>query len=465
MYPLGVDPGHHLRSEDGVPAANEEVVRDADGGNAQDLREERCELRLDGARRGPGRSRLTAHGPRHAGEPQLAGKLEPLNLARGSLWDLVDEDEPTGDLEIREPNSDKLLELLLGGDCAVAQHDGCGDLLSEHRIGDREGHGLRDGRVVEQHLVDLSRRDLLTAAIDDLLDAPAEKQIAVIVDEALVPRSEPPMDECALVCSVVRLVAVEDVLPTHRNLTDRSSAEKAPLVVENTYYGSCCTPDRAGLAATGTRRVACHLVRCLRHPVCLDHRYSEDRLELLEHPWWKRGRGGTYEAEAGLLDGLLVRPRSREDALVHCRNCRVPGWARLAKPRIEALGMKSRRADKAAPRPHRGERGSNETVDMEQRHHVQTAVGRSQLECGGHVLRGGTQISVRQGHQLRARGRSGRVKHQCRSGTAIAGRTVQTARSTGDFELEQAGFGMVQWLEFDDLDSQRARDVSNGRRR
>ena len=47
----------------------------------------------------------------------------------------------------------------------------------------------------EQHLVDLARRDLLAAAVDQLLEAPDQRQIAVGVEKALVAGAEPAVGE------------------------------------------------------------------------------------------------------------------------------------------------------------------------------------------------------------------------------------------------------------------------------
>ena len=46
-----------------------------------------------------------------------------------------------------------------------------GHLLAPHLVRHAEAHGLGDGRVGQQHLVDLARRDLLAAAVDHLLEA------------------------------------------------------------------------------------------------------------------------------------------------------------------------------------------------------------------------------------------------------------------------------------------------------
>ena len=58
-----------------------------------------------------------------------------------------------------------------------------------------ERHRLQDGRMIHQSFVDLARRNFLAAAIDDLLQPPGQRQIAVGVDDALIAGAEPAVDE------------------------------------------------------------------------------------------------------------------------------------------------------------------------------------------------------------------------------------------------------------------------------
>ena len=62
-------------------------------------------------------------------------------------------------------------------------------------MGDGEGDNLGDGWVVEQDLVDLARRDLLAAAVDDLFEATCEAEVALVVLRALVAGANPAVGE------------------------------------------------------------------------------------------------------------------------------------------------------------------------------------------------------------------------------------------------------------------------------
>ena len=79
--------------------------------------------------------------------------------------------------------------------CAFAQHDGRGHLFAELVVRHGKGERLPHGRVVHQHVVHLARRDLLAAAIDDLLQPPGDGEIAVLVEHALVAGAEPAIGE------------------------------------------------------------------------------------------------------------------------------------------------------------------------------------------------------------------------------------------------------------------------------
>ena len=54
-----------------------------------------------------------------------------------------------------------------------------------------EGDRLGDGRVRQQDLVDLARRDLLAAAVDDLLETAGQVHVALVILVALVAGAEP----------------------------------------------------------------------------------------------------------------------------------------------------------------------------------------------------------------------------------------------------------------------------------
>src|SRR5262249_35931090 len=70
-----------------------------------------------------------------------------------------------------------------------------GHFLAPRLVRHAEADGLGDRRVRQQHFVDLARRNLFAAPIDQLLDARDERQVALRVEEPLIARAEPAVGE------------------------------------------------------------------------------------------------------------------------------------------------------------------------------------------------------------------------------------------------------------------------------
>ena len=85
---------------------------------------------------------------------------------------------------------------------------------------------------VEQHLVDLARRDLLAAAVDHLLEAPDQRQVAVRVEDALIAGAEPAaLEERRGVGLGVVLVAGDDVGAPDADLAALAGGSSRALAV------------------------------------------------------------------------------------------------------------------------------------------------------------------------------------------------------------------------------------------
>jgi hypothetical protein len=78
--------------------------------------------------------------------------------------------------------------------------------------------------MVHQRFIDLARRDFLAAAIDDLLQPPGEREIAVGVDDALIAGAEPAIDERLRIGLRIVLVSSGDVVAAN----DDSPASPRP---------------------------------------------------------------------------------------------------------------------------------------------------------------------------------------------------------------------------------------------
>jgi hypothetical protein len=74
--------------------------------------------------------------------------------------------------------------------------------------------------VAQERVVDLERRDLLPAPVDDLLQPAPQCEIALVVQRPLVAGAEPAVREGGIVRLRVRLVAREDVRAADGHLAD-----------------------------------------------------------------------------------------------------------------------------------------------------------------------------------------------------------------------------------------------------
>src|SRR5512142_2811112 len=128
-------------------------------------------------------------------QPELGGEAEPLDLPGRTLRDLGDDQDAARDLELGEAAGGELPELALGRLLPVAEDHRGRDLLAQLVVGHGEGHRLLHGGVIEQHLVHLDGRDLLAAAVDELLEPSGESQVPLGVDHALVAGAEPAVGE------------------------------------------------------------------------------------------------------------------------------------------------------------------------------------------------------------------------------------------------------------------------------
>ena len=69
-------------------------------------------------------------------------------------------------------------------------------MVSPHfSLGHADHRDLGDGRVREEHVLDLDRGDVLAAGDDDVLLAVADREVAVVADHAAVAGVEPAVDE------------------------------------------------------------------------------------------------------------------------------------------------------------------------------------------------------------------------------------------------------------------------------
>ncbi len=123
-----------------------------------------------------------------------------------------------------------------------------------------------------ERLLDLARRDLLSAAVDQVLQAPGDEEVALPVEVAEVPRPEPAVAEGRPGGGRVALVAGGEAGPPDEDLAALARREPPARLVGDSDLGTGGEADRAWLARAGRQGIACNLVRALGHAIGLDHR-------------------------------------------------------------------------------------------------------------------------------------------------------------------------------------------------
>ena len=124
-----------------------------------------------------------------------------LSFPVGAKRDLIDDDDLLRHLKARESRGSKVADLLnrlievLPGMSTTA----AATRLAEHRMGNAKDYRLSDRRMLQQRLLNQSRRDLLAAAIDDFLQPTGDEQIAIRIEMAEIAGAEPTFRESRLV--------------------------------------------------------------------------------------------------------------------------------------------------------------------------------------------------------------------------------------------------------------------------
>ncbi len=391
-------------------------------------------------------------------QPQPRSQADALRFPRRPFRDLVQEDDPARHLKIREAARRESPQLAFDRSRAGFQNHRGGHVLAQPGVWDGEGQRLRDRRMLQQRFVDFAGRDLLPAAIYDLLGPPADEEVAFLVEPSLVARAEPASAERAPVCFRVARIACRHVRPANDDLTRLARPEQAAALVHDRDLGPGGPTHRARLPFGRRKRIARHLVRRLRHPVGFDHRDREDALQLGHHPRRERRRARANEAQ-GRPPRFPARPR--QNRLVHGRDRGIPSGLELIQPFEETRRVEPGSAHHARARGQRREQGGRQAVDVEQRHHVQAPVRRREFERARDVPRRVAQVGVRQRHLLGPRRCARGVQHQRH--IPVLGRLERPLHATLD--AERARRFLLERIQIEDVDPARLRRGDRRRHR
>ena len=100
---------------------------------------------------------------------ELGGDVSALDFAGGGAGEGVDDVDGLGDFEVNEMLLAEGLDVFLGG--VGAQDDGGVHLFAVLDVGHAEADGILDGGVLGEDGIDLKGRNLLAAAVNQLLEA------------------------------------------------------------------------------------------------------------------------------------------------------------------------------------------------------------------------------------------------------------------------------------------------------
>ena len=248
---LDAERGAHLRQElraaQRVAAEHEEVGPSRHRRQAQDARPQRGQRHF-GRRQGCARLGGLRFGRRRRVVADPRRQVAAADLAAVGARQLRDEPESTrgavGTERVARPLQERRFVPVEPG----LQHD-CGDhLLAQARVRNRKRGGVDDAGKRAQHRVDLRGRDLVAAAVDLLLDATGEMELAGVVEVPEVAHPEPAVDEARGIELRIVVVAVEHLRPAHLDLADLARRDDAPRLVDQPDLAVDQRPDRAAYA-------------------------------------------------------------------------------------------------------------------------------------------------------------------------------------------------------------------------
>jgi hypothetical protein len=117
--------------------------------------------------------------------------LPPQNFTRLPFGQVISDQDLPGNLEECHLFLKIPAKFELSGRHARPEYNGRRNVLSKARVWDRKRGGLSDRRMAHECVIDLTRRNLLTAAIDYIILAAMKREKAILIKAADVPRFKP----------------------------------------------------------------------------------------------------------------------------------------------------------------------------------------------------------------------------------------------------------------------------------
>src|SRR5579862_2180240 len=166
-------------------------------------------------------------------------------------------------------------------------------------------------------------------------------QIAVVIQVALVARSEPPTHKSFGVGFGVILISAKNIGSLNNNFAALAGAEVVSKSIHDADTDSSTHSHRTRLAAAWRQRIRGHLMRRFGHAIRFNERYAEDFFHLVNGLCRKWRAARTDKPQRTRVADLVTS--TRQDHLVHRWHSRVPGHTVLAhqspkRKRIELGG-------------------------------------------------------------------------------------------------------------------------------
>ncbi len=402
--------------------------------NVQDIRPQ-CGKRDFGRGRSGGwlDIRRRARGSPVVADPR--GQIAAPDLAAVGARQFIDEPDASR-RAIRAERLARVLEHRVGGDAGSRlEHDGRNDLLAEPWMRNAERRRVGDSRDCAQNRIDFERRDLVAAAIDDLLDAADEVQLAGAVEAREIAHPEPTIDEIRGIEIRVVEIPVDDLRPAYLYLADFAAPGDAVAVVHEANVAAHRRPDRAARARGGRQSLLRNVSRFARREPG-DHGHAQQSLQPVHFFRLEAPGRHTHKAQSAGIDAPAVG-QAREQLAQDRERRRRPGRAARGDRGEKGLRIADRQDVYRAAVEDALKEGVAHPARQVERHQVPRDIARTQSEPLAGRARRRHDLPVPMGDDLGPAGRA-RRRSDARPVLASAARTVERSGRTVEHKIEGA---------------------------
>mmetsp|Transcript_22353 Transcript_22353/g.72076 ORF Transcript_22353/g.72076 Transcript_22353/m.72076 type:complete len:504 (-) Transcript_22353:562-2073(-) len=310
------------------------------------------------------------------------------------------------------------------------EDEGGGDGLAEVGVGNAKGNDGVLAVFVGEDFVELRRCDLFAGAVDDFLDAPDDRVVALLGAGDEVPGAKEQLSlsvrqERRRVRFRVPRVACHDRRPGDAHFADAGAVVfKIGLGlsrgrVEDLTFRAGADPDGPRVPRSVRRqRIRADELRGFRHAVRFDQGRPEGRLDLLQEIRGQRRRPGPDEPQRrsrAVLEVLILQKVAvgvGYENLMNRRHRREPGDV-VAVDELPVLRVVEHPGNGHRPADaQRRQQGRHEAPDVKERLHDQRVVLLRDAVVTHNRLHRRVHVPVGQRHQLRTGRRTRRVQHQ-----------------------------------------------------